>query len=594
MTTLQSSLRNYSPAMLRAIAEANGVELASNQTSQMVEQLAALLRDADHLRASLVACTPAAQQALANLLRAEGRSPRPAFERSHGAIRPAGPARLERERPHLAPANPTEELWYRGLLHPAMVETADGLMEFLCVPPELALLLPPPPPVEQVFPPAPLPAAPGSVGDRPERDASGSVGDRPERGAVGSVGDRPERDAGGSVGDRPERDAVGSVGDRPERGAGGSVGDRPERDAVERGAVERGAVERGAVADLALHELCTLLCLAQAGLIALRDPADLLSWQSTSLYEYQRHSLQPPANPAWLTSDGPGSPAALALALAVELGWLRANGRRLALASAPTQAWLGASRAEQRDQLLAAWSGSTRWNDLCRTPALSCEQTGSWSNDAAGTRQRLLPLLAQLQPGAWYDLDALAAALQRYAPDFQRPDGNYDTWYIRQRGASAFLRGFEHWEQVEGALLRFVLSGPLHWLGATALAAADGAGLPAAVSLSAAGQAWLSGAPADSTPEPALLTVQPDFTVLVPGDAALLDRFRVARFTTWQGAMLTAGQPSFTYRISQTGLHRAAQQGVGTARVLAFLQARAASLPANVAAALERRGDGEG
>jgi hypothetical protein len=268
----------------------------------------------------------------------------------------------------------------------------------------------------------------------------------------------------------------------------------------ETGLSERGSEQRLFIqppVDLALHELCTLLCLAQAGLIALRDPTDLLSWQSTSLYEYQRHSLQPPSNPAWLTSDGPGSPAALALALAVELGWLRAIGRRLALASAPMQVWLGASRAEQRDQLLAAWSDSTRWNDLCRTPALSCEQTGSWSNDAAGTRHRLLPLLARLQPGAWYDLDALAAALQRHAPDFQRPDGNYDTWYIRQRGASAFLRGFEHWEQVEGALLRFVLSGPLHWLGATALATAHETGPPAAISLSAAGQAWLSGAPAD-------------------------------------------------------------------------------------------------
>ncbi|MEI2692178.1 MAG: hypothetical protein V9H69_21720 [Anaerolineae bacterium] len=536
MTTLQSSLRNYSPAMLRAIAEANGVELASNQASQMIEQLAALLRDADHVRASLAACTPAAQQALAGLLREEGRSPRPAFERSHGVIRPAGPARLERERPHLTPANPTEELWYRGLLHPTMVETANGLMEFLGVPPELASLLPSPPPAERVFPPAPLPAAPGAVS------------------LFGVLGN-----------------------------------DQPERCSEQRFFIQPPV-------DLALHELCTLLCLAQAGLIALRDPTDLLSWQSTSLYEYQRYSLQPPADPAWLTADGPGSPAALALTLAVELGWLRVSGRRLALTPAPTQAWLGASRSEQRGQLLAAWSGSTRWNDLCRTPALSCEQTGSWSNDAAGTRQRLLPLLARLQPDAWYDLDALAAALQRHAPDFQRPDGNYDTWYIRQRGASAFLRGFEHWEQVEGALLRFVLSGPLHWLGVIALAthdnsqtAADVASQAAAISLSAAGQAWLSHAPGAPAPEAAALTVQPDFTVLVPGDAALLDRFRVARFTTWQGATQAEGQPVFSYRISQTGLHRAAQQGIDTARVLAFLQTRAAPLPANVAAALERR-----
>ncbi len=513
MTTLQTSLRNCSPAMLRALAEVNGVELASNQASQMVEQLAATLADPEHLRASLAACTPAAQQALAALLREGGRSPRPAFERRCGAIRPAGPARLERERPYLQPANATEELWYRGLLYPTMVETTDGLMEFLHTPPDLAALLPPPPPVEALFPPAPLAAAP--------------------------------------------------------------LNQPP--------------------VDLALHELCTLLALVQAGQIALRDGADLGSWQSTSLYELQRASLQPPTDPAWLTGDGPGSPPALALALAAELGWLRAGGRgrRLALAAAPVHAWLELPRAAQRAALLAAWSGSTAWNDLCRTPALSCEQTGSWGNDPVGTRQRLQPLLARLQPGAVYDLAELAAAIKALAPDFQRPDGNYDTWYIRQRGAPAFLRGFEHWELVEGALLHFVLSGPLHWLGAVALSAAE-AGSPAAngISLSAAGQAWLTGAPPpqEQEQEPALVTVQPDFTLLVPAGAALLDRFRVARFTTWQGATWDAGQLTFSYRISQTGLQRAAQQGIDAARVLAFLQARAAELPANVARALERRG----
>jgi hypothetical protein len=299
--------------------------------------------------------------------------------------------------------------------------------------------------------------------------------------------------------------------------------------------------------------------------------------------------LQPPQEPVWLAADGPGSPPALALALAVELGWLRAVGRRLALASAPLRAWLAAPRSEQRRQLLAAWSRSALWNDLCRTPALSCEQTGSWGNDPAGTRQRLLSLLARLQPGEWYDLAELAAAVKAQAPDFQRPDGNYDTWYIRQRSAPAFLRGFEHWEQVEGQLLRFVLSGPLHWLGATALAAAGANAPHTSISLTPAGHAWLGDAPASSEPEPALLSVQPDFTVLAPAGASLLDRFRVARFTTWQGATWDAGQPVFTYRISQTGLGRAAQQGVDAGRVLAFLQARAASLPANVAKALERR-----
>jgi hypothetical protein len=495
--------------MLRAIAEANGIDLASNQAAQMIDQLVAVLSDAGHLRASVAACTPAAQDALAALLREDGRSLRPAFERAHGVVRPAGPGKLERERPHLAPANPTEELWYRGLLYPAMVETPDGLVEFLHVPVELAQLLPPPLPATTPFPPPALAAPPVA---------------------------------------------------------------QP-------------------VADLLLHDVCSLLCLVQAGLGSVSDSADLLSWQSKALYEYSQLSLQPPEDPAFIAGDGPGSPAALALALAVELGWLHARGRRLALVPGTVRAWLEAARTDQRRYLLDAWAASALWNDLCRTPALSCEQTGSWVNDPVGTRQRLLPLLASLQPRAWYDLHSLAAAIKTRGPDFQRPDGNYDTWYIRQRSAPAFLRGFEHWEQVEGELLRFMLTGPLSWLGATALAS-DRAGWPASVSLTAAGHAWLHGEPSPPEEESAMLVVQPDFTILAPAGVALLERFRVARFTTWLQTTWDAGQPIFTYRISQTGLRRAAQQGIDAGRVLDFLQARAvAPLPANVVKALERRRD---
>jgi hypothetical protein len=508
MNSVRRSLRAYPSTMLRAIAETNGVDLGSNQASQMVEQLAAALCDAEHVRASVAACSLAAQTALATLLGDGGSSPRPAFERSYGAVRPAGPGKLLREQPHLHPANATEELWYRGLLYATMVETPDGLVEFLYAPHELAGFVLLPAPVAVSFPPPALTASPTT---------------------------------------QPAHDPV-------------------------------------------LHDICSLLCIVQAGLGLLHDPADLLSWQSTSLYEYHGTSLQPPEDPSSIAGDGPGSPPALALALAVGLGWLRAGarGRRLELAPAPVRAWLEAPRAEQRRRLIEAWAGSALWNDLCRTPALSCEQTGSWANDPAGTRQRLLPLLASLQPDAWYDLDGLVAAIKSRSPDFQRPDGNYDTWYIRQRSAPAFLRGFGYWDQVEGALLRFLFAGPLHWLGATALAA-DGDVPATSVSLAPAGHAWLHGAPAPPEPDPALLVVQPDFTVLAPAGAALLDRFRLARFTTWLGLTWDAGQPTFVYRISQTGLHRAAQQGIDAGRVLAFLHERAvAPLPANVDRALER------
>lgn len=507
MSSLLRSLRLHSPAMLRAIAETNGIELASNQASQMQDQLAAGLSEPAHLQAAVAACSLSAQEALAALQRAGGRSLRSGFERRFGAIRAAGPGKLERERLHLAPANPTEELWYRGLIYATFAETADGLAEFLHLPDTLAGLLPPPPPEVSAFPPSPL-AAPVA----------------------------------------------------------------------------------GIVLETALHDLCALLCLVQAGQVWLLPGDDLLQWQTRSLYEYQQGMLQTrgaeaaPVRP--FDADAAGSSAALALTLAAELGWLRRRGRQVLLYAAPVRAWLEQPRTEQVRLLLDAWAASTRWNDLCRTPELSCEQTGFWANDPVAARRDLRALLAVLQPASWYGLDDLAVAVRAYAPDFQRAGGNYDTWYVRRRAGGEFLRGFDHWDDVDGALLRFVVTGPLAWLGAMQL---DHAAAPTAFCLSIAGAAWLHGEAPPPAIAPDLLAVNADFTVYASASTALLDRFRLARFTTWQPPVQQDDAPVFVYRISQSGLQRAARQGISAAQVLDFLRQRTAALPDNVARALERR-----
>ena len=33
-----------------------------------------------------------------------------------------------------------------------------------------------------------------------------------------------------------------------------------------------------------------------------------------------------------------------------------------------------------------------------------------------------------------------------------------------------YLRGFEHWDEVDGRLIRYIITGPLHWLGVLDLA----------------------------------------------------------------------------------------------------------------------------
>ncbi|RME53674.1 MAG: hypothetical protein D6790_17450, partial [Caldilineae bacterium] len=121
---------------------------------------------------------------------------------------------------------------------------------------------------------------------------------------------------------------------------------------------------------------------------------------------------------------------ALLLHLANRLGWLRRDDGHVRLTGNRVYAFLDQNRPEQRFMLWEAWRESSEWNDLHRTPGLDCTG-GNWRNDPRQTREAVLGLLAHLQPGAWYSLAELIAAIKEVQPDFQRPTGDYESWYIR-------------------------------------------------------------------------------------------------------------------------------------------------------------------
>jgi hypothetical protein len=283
----------------------------------------------------------------------------------------------------------------------------------------------------------------------------------------------------------------------------------------------------------------------------------------------------------------------LILHLANRLGWLRrgdANGENDAvqLTVNPVAGFLEMTRAEQRRALWDAWLQSPEWNDLCRVPGLECAETGNWRNDPLQTRAKIVQLLGKLQAGAWYSRTQVIDAIREVEPDFQRPLGNYDSWYIRDTETQEFLRGFEHWDDVEGGLLRFLMSGPLHWLRFLDVAEPS-AGDDMLVSITQWGSFWLE----QETPQPheepsGAIRVEEDFTVHVPHGISLHDRFRVERFAAWQ-----ASYPEYVYQINQRSLKRAVEQKIPTERILAFLKQRAAHIPPRVENALARFGNPE-
>lgn len=264
----------------------------------------------------------------------------------------------------------------------------------------------------------------------------------------------------------------------------------------------------------------------------------------------------------------------LLVTVAEELDFLRPNGAGLRVSRAALP-WLKGSREQQLRQLADGWSGSS-WNDLCHTPGLKCEGSG-WSNDPIAARTALFDALPRTTE--WYPVEQLIAHVKESDPDFQRPEGNYDTWYVRDVEQDSYLKGFENWDGVEGRLLRFFIEGPMAWLGLTDL----GEGR---YRLTERALAWLEGQPPAAAEVQVPLVVQADGTLLVPHNSSRFQRFQAARVAA--PLPLESGQP-YRYRLTPSALSRARDEGIQPERVLEFLgQASGRPIPASVKRAIER------
>jgi len=247
--------------------------------------------------------------------------------------------------------------------------------------------------------------------------------------------------------------------------------------------------------------------------------------------------------------------------------------------------WLKAPSWERLAQVWQSWLENTDWNELWELPTIYCEDTG-WRNDPRLARRRIASFLARCPQGQWISISSFIQAVKEVEPDFQRPNGDYHSWYIREPGTDHYLMGFEHWDEIEGALIAFLISGPLYWMGTLSLGY-EGEEKPVSFRLSSLGEALLGLVPAP-LPEPEQpITVQRDFTILVPREASLYDRFQVERFATWTGTT----ERHYNYIITKSSLAGALQRGIKVDMILAFLKrATGEKVPSNVAQALRRWG----
>jgi hypothetical protein len=276
--------------------------------------------------------------------------------------------------------------------------------------------------------------------------------------------------------------------------------------------------------------------------------------------------------------------AELILHLLVQLGCAKA--RPLQPEPERARRFLEAPRSSSWAELLLAWRDSPAWNELARLPHLQAPRSG-WPNEPLPARRAILEFLRPIPVGTWWDLESFVSAVRDIHPGFQRPGGDFDAWYLRDRFTGVFLRGFESWDRIEGGLLRSVIAGPLFWLGAVELAADAGvAGRPVFRITQFARAIYEEVVSRDDTPAPRSgIRLTAEARITVPREAPLAHRYQISRVSTWLGR----DEAGFHFVLTPSSLQRASRQGLKPDQIRDLLEsASGRPLPAPLAKALDR------
>lgn len=273
-------------------------------------------------------------------------------------------------------------------------------------------------------------------------------------------------------------------------------------------------------------------------------------------------------------------PAGFLQPLLASAGLLDASGLPL---PEPTRAFLEAPRGEALVLLARAWLHSETINDLRMMPGLVFD--GGWQNYPLRARQAVMDFLSSIESEKWWCISAFIADVRRHHPDFQRPAGDYDSWFIRPESSEQFLRGFEHWDQVDGALIRYMITSPMVWLGIIDTAAPTEGAAVTAFRYSKWAGALLSGTSPEGLPqEIEKLKLGSGARLRFPRLVARAVRYQVSRFCELE----EEGPDAYRYRLTPASLTRARQQGLSVNHLLTLLRRHSDAVPPTLSRALER------
>ncbi len=248
------------------------------------------------------------------------------------------------------------------------------------------------------------------------------------------------------------------------------------------------------------------------------------------------------------------------------------------------RSFLAKPRGEALSLLFSTWLSSPSFNELSLLPGIILE--GIWKNDPVKARHAIMEKIRDLDGSSWWSIDSFISSIKYSQPDFQRPGGDYDSWMIRSRKNGNNLRGYEHWDQVDGTLIRYILQGPLHWLGYIDLGVSSKRSPPEAFRLSSFAESLDHGQPPESLLiESGHVTTLRNGSLTCPRNVPRSVRYLLARFCEREGV----NDKGYLYRITGRSLKQAASQGLQIEQLLTLLSRHSGGvLPASLTTALQR------
>jgi len=233
------------------------------------------------------------------------------------------------------------------------------------------------------------------------------------------------------------------------------------------------------------------------------------------------------------------------------------------------RAWLQLDDARRHRAVVLAWRDDPHWKELGLVPTIVQDQADPTYNPVPA-RRAFLGFLAR-HHGGWRSLDGVIAELKRERPDYLRPDGDFDSWHLRNATTGAYLTGFEAWDQVEGVLARLLLTHPLRWLGVVEIGE-DADGRPVAFRITPLGAALLAGPqPSDAPPaerQTAVATVDEEMMVTIPVAGTMYQRYQLERFAAWRGQ----DDEEARYALTEESVWRSQNTGVRMEQIDRFLR----------------------